>query len=127
MTTIHLLKFNGFQHVQTRPTNIHENQPSERFIRRAVSALQGVSSGSTRHVLPWQITSLEVEYERTEENCLGAGGFGKVFKGEWHGEVGICKSVENSALRVLEAGGSERDAQKFRRTKRAISKGRGCI
>jgi hypothetical protein len=43
--------------------------------------------GTSENVLSWQITSLEVEYERTEDVCLGSGGFGMVYKGKWQGEV----------------------------------------
>jgi len=43
--------------------------------------------GTSENVLSWQITSLEVEYERTTNVWLGLGGFGMVYKGEWRGEV----------------------------------------
>lgn len=79
----------SLKHIQSRPAAGNEaDQPSERFIRRAVNALQKVSTGALRSdIASWQITSLEVDYQRTEETCLGVGGFGKVFRGQWHGEV----------------------------------------
>lgn len=79
-----------YQHLQTRQPNSNHDHSSEEFIRKAVTALQKVSMGIAENICSWQITSLEVEYERTEDACLGSGGFGMVYKGKWQGEVCFC-------------------------------------
>ncbi|KAH9476950.1 Dual specificity protein kinase shkA [Psilocybe cubensis] len=85
------------KHIQSRSNAGNDEQPSERFIRRAVDVLKKVSIGFVRDdIAPWEITSLEVEYEAVEDACIGVGGFGKVFRGYWHGEVVAVKEMHET-------------------------------
>ncbi|KAF8154118.1 kinase-like domain-containing protein [Crassisporium funariophilum] len=90
------------KHLQARRSTEEHDQPSEMFMRRAVTALQKASSGPVSTSIPlWQITSFEVAYDGEEIDCLGTGGFGKVFKGRWHGECIRSKySEEHLSVRL---------------------------
>jgi len=39
---------------------------------------------------PWHLNVLEVTFDTDDESCLGHGGFGSVYRGEWNGVVGSC-------------------------------------
>ena len=62
------------------------NKITDAFIRSATSALQRLSNTDNTIEIPsWRLTSLEVTIDRSAQ--LGAGGFGCVYKGDWHGQV----------------------------------------
>ncbi|KAF7347986.1 Kinase-like protein [Mycena sanguinolenta] len=55
----------------------------------------GSWSGKQVEVKRWMIAPLEVEYDDSEE--IGAGGFGKVFRGTWNGTEVVIKVLRNEA------------------------------
>lgn len=62
--------------------------PSDKFMQHAVGALQRLSRVSVATVSTWQLTSLEVTFDRDDiDSQVGQGSFGTVFKGMWQGEV----------------------------------------
>ncbi|KAJ8515889.1 hypothetical protein ONZ45_g6752 [Pleurotus djamor] len=78
------------------------NDPTEKFIRTASSALQRMS-GIKPDIPHWTVTSLEVTFDpRDSESCIGKGGFGNIFKGDWHGQVVAVKEMYNEDARLLD-------------------------
>lgn len=67
--------------------------PSEKFIWRAVGTIQRLTE-LVANVPAWQVTSLEVTFDRDNlELLIGKGSFGTVFKGLWGSEVVAVKEM----------------------------------
>ena len=66
--------------------NSRPNTPVENFLRSAQAALQRRSSKNAAVIPPdWVLSSLEVDF--TQDDLIGQGGFGKIYKGDWNGAV----------------------------------------
>jgi serine/threonine protein kinase len=49
------------------------------------------------------VTSLEVTFNRNDEtSCIGHGGFGRIYKGEWHGQAVAVKEMHWEDARALD-------------------------
>ncbi|KAF8999811.1 kinase-like domain-containing protein [Cyathus striatus] len=90
------------KHVQS--TGALKSKPSDAFINTAVGALQRLSRNvDTGDILHWQVTSLEVIFDKNDESSyLGAGGFGKVYRGQWRGETVAVKEMHMEESRMVD-------------------------
>lgn len=91
------------------------------FIRVAVKALQRLSAAKygrvtsdtgTLSIEKWTITSLEVTIN--EEESIGRGSFGKVYRGEWYSKVSPRHHLRNEEAHG-ESTGRRREADVYRR------------
>ncbi|KAL0954109.1 hypothetical protein HGRIS_005255 [Hohenbuehelia grisea] len=76
---------------------------TEKFIRIAFDSLKRLSKKPVTGIQHWSVTSLEVTFDPDDEdNCIGMGGFGNIYKGEWNGEVVAVKEMYSEDARLLD-------------------------
>jgi len=92
------------KHVQMNSNvNASNAGAEEEFIRTAVAALQRVSKRPSSELVPhWVLTSLEVSVNR-DEDCIGQGTFGHIYRGDWNGQVVAVKEMRADDARILGA------------------------
>ncbi|KAL4260412.1 hypothetical protein AB1N83_010368 [Pleurotus pulmonarius] len=74
-----------YKHVETLPRS-QDPTPEDAFFRSAATSLQRASNRRSAPVLAsWMVSSLEVDFR--QEDLIGEGSFGRIFKGEWNGAV----------------------------------------
>ncbi|KAF4593620.1 hypothetical protein EYR40_008408 [Pleurotus pulmonarius] len=79
------------------------DDPAEAFLRTASSALQRMSGHPAPEAPHWAVTGLEVTFDPDdEESCVGKGGFGNIYKGEWNGQVVAVKEMYSEDARLLD-------------------------
>jgi hypothetical protein len=62
--------------------------PIQTFVHMTTNALHRRSRRSDLIDIPqWMYTSWDVDIDRTE--CIGIGGFGKIYRAEWMGQVSL--------------------------------------
>ncbi|KAF9497851.1 WD40 repeat-like protein [Pleurotus eryngii] len=79
------------------------NDPAGAFLLTAPSALQRMSGQPTPEIPHWAVTGLEVTFDPDDdESCIGKGGFGNIYKGEWNGQVVAVKEMYSEDARLLD-------------------------
>ncbi|KAL0956008.1 hypothetical protein HGRIS_002182 [Hohenbuehelia grisea] len=92
------------KYVQNVGPSSRSKDPREAFVQTATSALQRLSGTNGSVEIPkWSVTSLEVTFDRRkEDSCIGRGGFGCIYKGDWHGIVVAVKEMHPEDAKSLD-------------------------
>ncbi|KAL0954124.1 hypothetical protein HGRIS_005266 [Hohenbuehelia grisea] len=87
----------------TVPANGTSKEPTEAFILTASATLQRLSGRPAPEIPHWSVTSLEVNFDAEDEStCIGRGGFGKIYMGEWNGQVVAVKEMYSEDAKLLD-------------------------
>lgn len=105
------LLINLQQYVQIHSDTITANMGAEEtFICTAAAALQRVSKRSSSELVQhWVLTSLEVSVDH-DEGCVGQGSFGRIYRGDWNGQVCSIIFARFVWLRPVPGGCHQGDA-----------------
>ncbi|KAF8893885.1 hypothetical protein BD779DRAFT_1669409 [Infundibulicybe gibba] len=91
------------KHVQNIGPQSNEDGPANKFSRTATMALQRLSNqNKPLGISRWSVTSLDVTFDHNDEqSCIGRGGFGRIYKGEWRGKLVAVKEMHWEDARSL--------------------------
>ncbi|KAJ8453996.1 hypothetical protein ONZ45_g19480 [Pleurotus djamor] len=91
------------KHVRNLSPTETNSDPTNKFLRTASATLQRLSNNPSPEIPHWSVTSLEVNFDPDEEaTCIGRGGFGNIYKGEWNGLVVAVKEMYSEDARMLD-------------------------